>query len=408
MSGGTRSYEMARRLVAAGHDVHMITSSRAESRAGSKWFTSVEDGIIVHWKPVSYNNKMSYLKRIQAFFSFAIAAARRSASIDADVVFATSTPLTIAIPAVYVSRRMKVPMVFEVRDLWPEIPIAIGALRNPLLQLMARKLEKWAYFNSSAIVALSPSMRDGVVATGYPPSKTVIIPNSSDNDDFDVPSAVGQEFRAARTWLGDRPLITYAGTLGRINGVAYLVDLATELQRLVSDICILVVGDGLEREAIETKARRAGVLGVNFFMEQQVPKSEMPALLSATTIACSTVVDLRELQANSANKFFDALAAGKPVLLNYGGWQEELLKKTGAGLSTWKMSIKVAAEHLVECIQTPGWLESAGIQARELAQKQFDRDLLAEQLKEVLERACDGNTENLADINSGMYPPYQP
>ena len=130
MSGGTRSYEFARRLVSMGHQVNMITSWRDPDGRNS-WFSTNEDGINVHWLPVPYSNSMSYSQRLFSFFRFAILSARKAASLPADVVFATSTPLTIVLPAFYASRCQSVPMVFEVRDLWPELPIAMGALRNP-------------------------------------------------------------------------------------------------------------------------------------------------------------------------------------------------------------------------------------------------------------------------------------
>ena len=126
MAGGTRSYEMARRLVAMGHEVNMVTSWR-EPDGRNDWFTTDEAGIQVHWLPVPYSNHMSYNQRIASFFKFAWGAARKAATLPADVVFATSTPLTISLPGVYAARRQKVPMVFEVRDLWAELPIATVA-----------------------------------------------------------------------------------------------------------------------------------------------------------------------------------------------------------------------------------------------------------------------------------------
>src|SRR5690554_4062815 len=121
MSGGTRSYEMARRMVAAGHEVHMVTSIRNNDSNQKSWLSTDEAGINVHWYPVPYSNHMSFLQRIKAFFAFAFAARQKAASLQGDVVFATSTPLTIALPAVFTARKLKVPMVFEVRDLWPEM-----------------------------------------------------------------------------------------------------------------------------------------------------------------------------------------------------------------------------------------------------------------------------------------------
>ena len=172
--GGTRSYEMARRLVAMGHEVNMLTTWRKEKeqwlprfpKNKSGWFETYEAGIKVHWLPVPYSNRMGFGERIRAFFQFALRGAQRAAALDADIVFATSTPLTIALPAVYAARRRKVPMVFEVRDLWPEMPIAMGALQSPLQIRAARALESWAYRNAAAVVALSRGMKQGVVDTG--------------------------------------------------------------------------------------------------------------------------------------------------------------------------------------------------------------------------------------------------
>lgn len=169
MQGGTRSFEMARRLVKAGHAVHMVTSKRdADDHAGPVWEESEETGIHVHWCRVPYSNRMSFTQRIQAFARYAWLAGKRAASLPADVVFATSTPLTVAGPAVRVARKLRVPMVFEVRDLWPDVPIALGVLRNPILKASARWLERYAYRHATRIVALSPEMKKGVVRKGYP------------------------------------------------------------------------------------------------------------------------------------------------------------------------------------------------------------------------------------------------
>lgn len=138
MSGGTRSYEMARRMVAAGHEVHMVTSYREQGECRKGWCQTEESDIQVHWYPVPYSNYMGFVERIKAFFAFAVAARKKIVEIDGDIIFATSTPLTIALPAVFAARKKKIPMVFEVRDLWPEMPIAVGALRNPMLRLQLR------------------------------------------------------------------------------------------------------------------------------------------------------------------------------------------------------------------------------------------------------------------------------
>ena len=403
MSGGTRSYEMAKRMVAAGNEVHMVTSSREEDSENKDWSTTNEAGIHVHWYPVPYSNHMSFAQRIKSFFAFAFAAKRKSASLLGDVVFATSTPLTIALPAVFTARKLKVPMVFEVRDLWPEIPIAIGALKNPLAQTLAKKLETWAYMNSSAIVALSPGMKEGIVKSGYPASQVAVIPNSSDNFEMMHDDSAAAQFRNERKWLNDSPLLVYTGTFGKINGVGYMVSLASELQRLNSNVKILLVGDGAEKSQVVAKAKSAGVFEENLFIEPSMPKKDIPALLSAATMASALFIDLPEMRPNSANKFFDALASSTPVLLNYGGWMHDLVQQHSCGLAMWQQPIELVAEQLDQKMNDDEWLKQAGLAARRLAEEEFDRDTLATQLMSVLELTIQGKASNIESIAPGEY-----
>src|SRR5690554_4037204 len=403
MSGGTRSYEMARRMVAAGHEVHMVTSIRDSNRRSDGWCHTEEAGIQVHWYPVPYSNDMSYVQRMAAFLSFANSARKKAVELEGDVVFATSTPLTVAFPAVRAARKRKVPMVFEVRDLWPEMPIAVGALKNPLLRVAARRLERWAYENASAVVALSPGMKAGVVATGYPAEKIAVIPNSSDNKEFAFDADAAQQFRAARSWLGDKPLLVYTGTFGKVNGVGYMVELAKALLARGSDVRILLVGDGAERDIVKQAAEVAGVYQNNLFIEAPLPKKEIPALLSAATMASALFIDLPEMRPNSANKFFDALASGTPVLLNYGGWMHDLVTEHGCGLSMWQKSVDDVADILDAKMHDQAWLHDAGQAARELAEEFFDRDILADQLMRVLQSVVDGRPYNAEQIAPGVY-----
>ena len=403
MSGGTRSYEMARRLVAMGHEVNLITSWREES-SSKDWFVTEEAGIKVHWLPVPYSNKMGFFQRIKAFFQFAVLSARKAAAIDADLIFATSTPLTISIPAVYSSRKQRVPMVFEVRDLWPKIPIALGVITNPVFKMLAKWLESWAYKNSTAVVALSPAMRDGIAQVGYPRQQIAVIPNSSDNHEFGVNlDKCGERFRLARPWLGSRPLLIYPGTMGKVNGVSYLVDLARHLKEGWPDIRILLIGDGIERQVVEERARRENVLNVNLFIEAPVSKKEMPVIFAAADIICSLVIEVPVLQANSANKFFDALAAGKPLFLNYAGWQGQLLYTAECGIVSYRQSAEAGARLLAKHITDKDWLGQAGRNAKVMATELFDRDKLALQLSEVFSLVAAKRSSEVSSVAPGDY-----
>jgi glycosyltransferase involved in cell wall biosynthesis len=382
MSGSTRSYEMARRWVAAGHQVEMITSWR-EATDRRDWFVTDEAGIRVHWFPVRYSNSFGHAQRIRAFLSYAVASARRGASLPADVVLASSTPLTIALPAVYTKWRRGVPLVFEVRDLWPAVPIAMGALQSPITRWLALRLEKFAYANSKAIVALSPGMAAGILATGVSADKISVIPNGSD---LDLRADGGGDARGLiRAQLGVRDddiLVLYPGTLGQVNDVCYLVELAAALDPMTR-IKFLTVGDGRERDKVRTLAAEKGVLGRNFFMLDRVPKNEMSGWLCAGDIIVSTVRPIAELEANCANKIFDGFAAGRCVAINHGGWLEDLLRESRAGVR-FSGAAEQAARELSDLATKPAWIKEAGERGRALAESTFSRDALAGQMERLM------------------------
>ncbi len=280
-------------------------------------------------------------------------------------------------------------MVFEVRDLWPELPIAMGALKSPITKWLATKLEKWAYDNSSYIVGLSPGMCEGVLKTGYPKKRIVCVPNSCDLELFGVSRREGIEFREQRKWLGERPLIVYAGTIGHINDVGYLIDVAKFFLDRGHEARFIIVGEGVNQSKFEEYALDIGVLNKNTFFEAAISKQNMPALLSAATICTSLFIPVKEMWNNSANKFFDALAAGRPVAINYGGWQSEILRKHGAGIEMKPGAPAEGAQALMTFLASSECVEAAGYAAKALAVGEFSRAVLADRLIHTLEIACD-------------------
>ena len=310
-NGGTRSYEMARRLVKAGHRVTMITSSAffPPCYVIQNGTTCLEiEGINIRVIDVHYSNQFSYSKRLIAFILFAGKCVCESMKVkDVDIVFATSTPLSIAIPGIIAKRRHKTSLVFEVRDLWPEVPIAMGVLKNPLMIWAAKKMEKWAYRNSKQVIALSPGMSDGIRSVGYPDENISIIPNSCDVELFRVPESGGQSFLDNHPHLKTGPLVVYTGTLGAVNGVDYLIDIASHMMLIDPTVRFLIVGCGRKKKYVSDRAVNLGVFEKNLWFLPPVSKTDMPDILSASTVATSFVIDLPVLWNNSANKFFDTL-----------------------------------------------------------------------------------------------------
>ena len=385
MAGSTRSFELARRLVAKGHEVNMITSWREEDDR-KDWFETNEAGIRVHWLPVPYSNTMGYRERIQAFFRFAWGAARRAAAQPADIVYATSTPLTIALPGAYAASRQKVPMIFEVRDLWPDVPVAMGAITNKLVIAAARRLEKFAYARAATIVALTPTMRDFVSGKGAPLERISVISNGASLDRFEFDQRASNLATESSGETTDRQrILLYCGSLGPAHGPEYLVSLAEEFLRQAMNISILVVGDGKLRDTLEERARQSGSLDKTISFAGSVPQEQVPKLYASADASIMTMADCELLFRHSVqNKFFDSLAAGVPVFSNYAGWASELANQERAGLILPMDDVPAAARLVDSHIRNAVWLSEGRRAARRLIENRFNFDLLAENLESVL------------------------
>lgn len=379
---GNRSYEFARRLVAMGHEVHMVTSYTHATKNGPReWFETQEDGIHVHWLPVPYSNKMAFRERIDAFLRFAFGASRKAASLNADVVFATSGPLTIAIPGLYASWSSRIPLVFEVRDLWPEGAIQLGVLTNPFAKWLARRLERLAYRSARHIVALSPGMRDGVMATGVDGCKITVIPNAADLDLFH-PEIDGADTRM-RSGLDGRFCIAYFGTMGLANGLGFVLDAAAELKRRnVADIVFMLHGDGMERPLLEARARDEGLDNVIF--SGPTPKHLMAEMVSSVDVCMTIFKNVPVLRTCSPNKLFDALAAGKPILTNMPGWLGSIAEEEKTGVLVRPDDPADFADKAIWLRDHPQELKVFSVNARRIAEEQFSRDVLARHLEGVL------------------------
>jgi glycosyltransferase involved in cell wall biosynthesis len=355
--GGTRSYEFARRFVKRGHAVRMVTAGEGPR---------IADGIDVVGVRGAYSDymgatAMSNLRRMLAFGRFAagatVAALRGPRP---DVIYATSPPLTMALPALAAALRWRAPLVFEVRDLWPEAPIQMGALRNPLARRLARALERLVYARSARVIALSPGIQ-----AALPDGKTVLVPNAADLDLFD-PETPRAGF-----------VVSYFGAMGEANDLTSAVEAA----RLLPDVSFVLMGDGKRRDQLE----RSAPPNVQF---RNGSKAEV-ARLAGESSACLTLFkDVPVLATNSPNKLFDTLAAGRPAIVNMDGWMRELVERNDAGVYVRAGDAADLAEKVAWLRDNPEAVERMGRNARALAEREFARDELAARALGVLEEAA--------------------
>lgn len=385
--GLIRSYEFSRRWVEQGHEVTMITSaSRLPSQYSEKLFSEGEiDGIRIRSVRVDYDNRMGTWRRIMSFATFMFGATWLAASAGKhDVVFATSTPLTVGIPGWVASVVRNIPMVFEVRDLWPEAAIQMGAIgRNGFIGRVAKWLERFLYRRSSHVIGLSPGMVAGVIAEGVDCERVHMVPNSSDLDLF-WPGEKDTEL-VERFGVEGRFVVGYAGAIGPSNDVQGNVPAAARIlhERGREDIVFVLVGDG--KSLPEVEKLTAGL--PNVVLAGSMPKAEIPRFTRTADALMVLFADKPILATNSPNKFFDGLATGKPMIVNSDGWTRELVEENEAGFYFPARDGEALADGLEQLANDAALRERMGANARKLAESQFARDLLAEKVRLVLEDA---------------------
>ncbi len=380
---GTRSYEFARRWVKAGHKVTLITGYYdigGLKVTGSLYQKQNIEGINVIIAGSKYSNKQSYLRRVISFLSFcllSIYAGLRTKSVD--VIYASSTPLTVGIGAMVIKWFKRVPFVFEVRDQWPEIPIELGIITNRFLIKILLWLEKTIYKSCSALIALSPGQADGIRKVLAKENSITVIPNGCDIDIF-RPDIDGSDARQRMGW-GDKFVLLHTGAMGKVNGLDFVIDAAERLKDH-SDIIFVLIGDGSQKPSLENRVEKPGLTNVEIL--SSAPKRQLPEILVAADAALVIIADYPIIEANCANKFFDGLSAGVPVLLNYSGWQRELLESNEAGLGCTLCNLDEFVEKVLYLNSHRQQVKQMGQKARQLAVENFNRDDLAKQALELI------------------------
>jgi glycosyltransferase involved in cell wall biosynthesis len=237
-------------------------------------------------------------------------------------------------------------------------------------------------------VALAPGMRDDIVSKGVDPVRVSVIPNGCDLELFRPDPSAKEQVKQWVPALGDGPLVVFAGAIGRANGLGYLVEVASHMKSMAPDVQFVVVGDGADRAKVEQQARDAGILGTTMFFVGHVPKRNAAKWVVAADMIVCLFTGPRVVWKDAVqNKFFDALAAGKPTASNFEGFQSIVAREADIGVIMNPRSPRDGAAQLAALLGDRGWLEGVPARAASLATGRFSRDRLAGHLAEVLASA---------------------
>ena len=392
--GGTRSYEFARSLVKRGHKVTILTGSKLNDSMVNKKKKDDEyiEGVHIIYLKTPYSNYMPFKKRLYSFADFSLRATLVGIRLKKyDLIFATSTPLTVAIPGIILSFLRRVPMVFEVRDLWPEVPIQMGVIKNNLLIKLLRWFEAFTYRHSNHIIALSPGMFKGVLAKGIARNRITMIPNHCNLDFFKPGKSNGNKILGELTY-NDRPIIAYCGAMSYANNLELIIYAAEKLQEMSNPVIFVIAGEGMLKPKLKKLAKVKKLKNIIFL--GKINKYEVVDLYRKA-IACLVLFkNLPVLSTNSPNKFFDAISTGKPIITNMGGWIGELVENYKIGFSLENDNPQAIVETVEELTSmNKNQLEEMGQNARKLAEEKFNREDMVEKLEMIFKEAIKSSSK---------------
>jgi glycosyltransferase involved in cell wall biosynthesis len=376
--GALRSYYLAKALVKKGIEVEMITS-----HTSSGYETKNIDGINVHYLPVNYNNRFGFLKRIISFLLFSLKAYNVAKKIkDADLCYATSTPLTVGWTALRLKKNFNIPYYFEVRDSWPLAPVQMGVLKNKWLIKLLYSFELKIYENANIIVALSPGIKADILSKTNKP--VLMLPNISDCSFYE--KTTKNETFVDMFDVKGKFVITYAGAIGVVNHLEYLLSIAHKCAEVgLNEIVFFVAGDGATYDYLKQKAQDLGLKNIRFAGFLQ--RNDLKKLYNVTDATYTSFLKLPVLETNSPNKFFDSLASGKLTIVNSLGWTKELVDENACGFYANPENIEEFITKIKIFVSDPSVLEEFQNNARLLAEKQFSREITGKLFTSLFEEA---------------------
>jgi glycosyltransferase involved in cell wall biosynthesis len=383
--GGTRHHELARYLASQGHRVTIIASPISYLTGRSRWekipwSDTQPDGerisIIRTYTYPALHRSFAY--RLVSFFSFMVSSFLVGLGVkDIDLVWGTSPPIFQGLTAWAISRINRVPLLFEVRDLWPAFAVAVGVLRSPVLIRLSEWLESFLYRHANLVMVNSPGFIQHVEHRGA--QKVELVPNGTDTTMFN-PGVNGSNFRKVHL-LNSRFIALYAGAHGLSNDLGVVLDAAREL---LSDkrIVIILLGDGKDKPDLQQQAIQQGLDNVLFL--PPAPKIEMPSAIAAADVCIAILKPLEMYKTTYPNKVFDYMSSGKPVILAIDGVIREVIEQAEAGIAVPPGDPHALSQAILYLSHHPEIAQTMGEKAHQYIEDHFDRNLIAAQLMNIM------------------------
>lgn len=386
--GQNRIFDFLQRMARAGHDVRVVTCGVHYIRATIEPELAKKKFLETSWGSVRVTRtyaapgfRAGIAARLRSYLSFAWYAFRACLRAERpDAVMVSIQPLFVAPLAWMVARVRRVPFLLEVRDLWPDTAIALGAIRSKALIFIAQRLEMFIYRSADRIVVIGPEMKRRIVAKGIPAERIEVIPQGYQPATV---LSISRDEARRRAEFGDRFVVMFTGSYGLANNDAETILDAARALRDDARILFVLVGDGDRKPEYVERARREGLDNVRFL--PMVPKSEIPGLLAAADACIMTLPRGEFWKIFFQNKVFDYLGSGRPVVAAVAGDQEELLKASGAGFVVEPGDVLGLCESIRRLRDDPALAERMGRSGAEYVRAHLLRETLLDRYVGLVE-----------------------
>ena len=383
----SRTFEHCREWVRNGHQVTVLTCAPNHPRGlvypgyrNRLWQRERRDGIDIIRVVTYITPNEGFVRRSLGYLSFMMACVCAAPFLPrADVLVTTSPQFFNGLAGYPVKLMKRIPWVLEIRDLWPESVLALGAVRNRLLIRLLSALERFAYRKCDHIVPVTEAFRSYIVAKGIAAEKISVVRNGVDLSLFDG-DADPRELRA-RLGLAGKFVVSYVGTHGMAHGLETVLHAAARLRRHAR-IAFLLVGDGAERKRLLELRDQLGLNNVT--MLAQLPKERMPQIWSLSDASLVLLRKLPLFETVIPSKIFESMAMGRPIILGVGGEARAIVEESQSGLVIDPESSTNLCTAVLKLAHNPSLGRALGANGQRHVAAHFDRRVLARRFEGVL------------------------
>ncbi len=340
-----------------------------------------ENGVTVVRTWVWITPRRGFLDRIMMYGSFFKSATLAGLRVPKpDVIFASSPPLPVLFAGYVIAKLRRVPLVADIRDIWPESAFAVGMLRKNLFFRLMERFERKAYRASARVAVNAEGIgRRLVTEKGVPEDKLALITNGADLDLF-TPDA-DHATVDARYNLAGKFVALYTGLLGLAQAPEIIIEAANILKN-ERDIVFLIVGEGAKKAGCETLTKKYGLSNVIFTGGR--PREEMPAFAARAGLAIIPYKNMPLFKDVIPSKMFDYMGAERPVVININGEGAAIIRAAECGFVIHPEDPKALAETILRVYRDPKEAKELGKNGRLYAEKHYDRRVIAVKLHELL------------------------